>query len=421
VKAILGWFLISVMLTTQAIAAKVTVTPILTVTEQYTDNIDLVSDDNKEHEFITIISPGITLEVLERTSGLTLNYAPAYAAYSRFSENNTWRHNASAELYKDLTRYTQLKASDNFVYTEDPVSETDPTLRTGRNRYWTNSSQADIIHRFGPEDNVDLKYEHTILKNVEGDQDEFVRHGPSGLATYWFSPPKWGIEAGAKYEITDYNESDDSNFYQGSGRLLRRFSRHLDGFVRYVYSTIDYSGVTDEDYRLHEAGLGVDYTIGDTTDASVAASYLYRDFDESDDEYYYLVSADITHTWEWPRSSISVSGGSGYNYDILGAENLGFAIYAEGNGSVEYRFTRQLSGDLFGGYHYLRYLDQDPERQDNIYETGAGLTYQAVNWAAIRFMYRYRRFQSDAEADVEEYQENRVLLGVVMSKPWKIK
>ncbi|MBW2167393.1 MAG: hypothetical protein JRG74_15295, partial [Deltaproteobacteria bacterium] len=50
-----------------------TFTPRISVSEEYTDN-HFLTDDNKEHEYITTTSIGFTAEVLGRSNGMSISY-----------------------------------------------------------------------------------------------------------------------------------------------------------------------------------------------------------------------------------------------------------------------------------------------------------------------------------------------------------
>ncbi len=81
------------MAASPAAGYQATFTPRISVSEEYTDNYFL-TDDNKVYEYITTISPAFTAQILWISSGAEISYAPSYAIYDRFNENDTLRHNA---------------------------------------------------------------------------------------------------------------------------------------------------------------------------------------------------------------------------------------------------------------------------------------------------------------------------------------
>ncbi|MCP4369135.1 MAG: hypothetical protein GY797_13635, partial [Deltaproteobacteria bacterium] len=151
-------------------AFQATFLPRISLTEEYTDNLRL-EEDNEEDELITIISLGFTTELLWQHAGIELSYDPAAVLYHEFSENDTWRHTALLYGWADLTRNNRLEIRDAFMRTEDPLGEeeidhlrsedpaieTDPTLRTNREPYWTNTASVRFTNRFGENDSIYLE------------------------------------------------------------------------------------------------------------------------------------------------------------------------------------------------------------------------------------------------------------------------
>jgi hypothetical protein len=404
-------------LSTAALAAT-TFTPRLTINEEYTDNVDL-TPDHEEYDWVTSVSPGATLEFAGRTAGLAVAYDPTYVMYSRFPENDTWRHRGSVDLWANLARSTRFEAGNEFVYSEDPLADTETTTRRGRERYWINTTSAGLTQQFGPEDSIHFAYEYSIRDYEDDAVEDTQRHEPSALLTYWLIPNSWGTEIGATYRKGLNQDSDDFDYWHADLRLIKRFTRHLDGSIRYGYSDVQNEGET-ESYIIHEISPGIRYTIGEDTNISMEISYLVRDFETSEDENHIIGTASIDHTWAMPRSSINITGTSGYSSDAVESETRGFNIFAEVTGRAGYNFTRQMSGDIFGGYRYTKYPDFDPEREDNTYHAGTGLSYHALDWASLRLQYTHRQTISDL--DIQEYTENRVLLSLIMSPatPYRI-
>ena len=97
---------------------QITVTPRISVGEEYTDN-HFLTKDNKTEEYITTISPGLTAKMLGKTNGAEISYNPTYVSYDKYSENNTWRQNAQFLGWSDITRNIRLEIRDSFLLTEE--------------------------------------------------------------------------------------------------------------------------------------------------------------------------------------------------------------------------------------------------------------------------------------------------------------
>ncbi len=70
-------------------SAQLNFTPVLTVSEAYTDNLFLTPNSEKD-DYITTVTLGGTLEWLGRTAGLELTYLPSYEWYNDYSEFDGW-------------------------------------------------------------------------------------------------------------------------------------------------------------------------------------------------------------------------------------------------------------------------------------------------------------------------------------------
>ena len=89
-------------------AYQFTFTPSISVSQEYTDNYFLTKH-NKEHEYITTISPGFTVQILGKNSGADLSYNPEYAMYDKYDENNTWRHTVDFLAWSDIAKNTRIE------------------------------------------------------------------------------------------------------------------------------------------------------------------------------------------------------------------------------------------------------------------------------------------------------------------------
>lgn len=433
---------VAVLFTTSSVFAfQATFLPRVSVTEEYTDNLFL-SESNEEDEYITIISLGFTTELLWQHAGIELSYDPARVLYDEFSENDTWRHTALLYGWADLTRNNRLEIRDAFVRTEDPLGEeemnhlrsedpaieADPTLRTTREPYWTNTSSVRFTNRFGENDSIYLEYAYGILENEDKTLEDNTRHIPSAGLTYWFTP-QWGSEIILSYTKAEYDRedefidepSDDFNAWDGNIRLIKRFSRQLEGHLAYTHIYVDFE-TTEEDYQIYNPYIGFDYSVAQ--DISIAADVGYFVQDNSkragniDDRSGVTADSNITKTFR--RGSIGLLGSAGYNEAFFGAENLGLAIFYEAGLEAEYNLTRRVTGDIFGSYRQDKYEDELPVRRDKATRGGGGLSYTYERWLSssinfiIRAEYSYNKVNSSI--DINDYVENRGLLTITLTR-----
>lgn len=395
--------------------------PSITVGTEYTDNLFL-TDRNKESEYITTISPSFNAEILGKYSGAKILYTPSYAMHDEYDELDEWRHRARLSGWTELSKNTRITVYDYFLYTEDPLSVADiapvrvedpdepidNTLRKTRRTYYRNTALVNLSHQFGEFDSFNIGYRHYFLKNDLSIYEDKEIYNPFMDLTYWFAS-KWGFNIGGSYTKGEYDESDDYDFIDANARLIRRFSRLLNGFVQFGYGALEYDG-NREDAEGYDLLAGFDYTISKDTFMSVAAGYAWLYRDRSDNES--APSMEVTLKKTLSKGVIYLTGSGGYKKPTEGAETLGIRKYYEVGTSVTYQLTRHLSGNAFGSYRYDDYLEYTPEREDKTTRAGLGLNLQVLKWMSLGLNYRYRTVDSDR--DVEEYDENSVFFGITL-------
>lgn len=386
-------------------------TPRLIVREEYSDNLDL-APDNERSDWITSIAPGAMLEFRGRTSEFFLDYEPSLVMYNRYPEYDTWRHRGIAGMWVDLSRHTRFEAQNISLYTEEPLSEYDVNLRRHRNQYFLNTTSTDLSYQFGPENSFELGYNYEFIINEDEDLDDTKRHEPYIMLTYWPIVNEWGTETELRYRKGLYEVEDDFDFWTTGFRLIKRFSRNIDGSLRYRFSKMEYDGAT-EGYQSHEFGPGFLYSIDENTSLSIDLVYLYRDRESRGYQSGFLFISEIIKRWIIYRNYIEVIASSGYQPDTFGEENNGFNLFAEVLGRYTYNFSRQTYWDIFGTARYDQYPDVEPEEFiENTFRAGTGLSHQALSWLLLRLEYQYRRLMSEIYEN--EYQENRVMFTLTM-------
>ena len=432
-----------------AIAAKYTFTPRLDVNSYYTDNINLTPTDT-ESAFVTSVVPGFTAGVSGRTAGINLRFNPGYTFYSNNSDQNYWQINAGLNGFLDITQHTNLTVTDNYYLTRDPDPESvitdvragepgvsvDPTVRQGRDKYWRNTFRARANHQFGQDDSIYAEYINQILRNDNTDQyeDNNVNTGIAGL-TYFFGP-KWGTQLEGTYSARTFDQtsdyagipSSDSDLWGGRVRLIRRFSRTTDGFLEYKYGNVKYTGgrvfstvpgfgqptlVVNEDYQIHDARVGVDYAIAEdiTFTANVGWATKVNDVTANQDGGVF----DLVLRKAFQRGGFRFEAGAGYDVGTFNttSQNYGVTRYYRAGATGDYQILRRLYGDIYGAYRHDKYIDTFPERDEDSYTAGAGITWQPFRWGSLRLGYSYR--QSVSDINENEYTENRILLNLSLS------
>ena len=393
---------------------KIVFTPSISITGEYTDNVNL-SDDDEESDYITIISPGFDLEISKTIRGVIISYEPGYSIYEKNASYNTWRHSAQFFGWTDISKKTKIELNDSFRYSEEPISEEDTTIREGREPYYTNSAGINLTHQLGKSDSISMGYTYSILENEDPDIEDNARHNPSMTYVHKFNP-YLSLDTNVSYTRGEFEVSDDFDNWNGSLTLANKFTKYLDGFIQYSHTIMDYKGNT-EDYIIYDPSIGINYIIAEDTFLSLNVGYFIQDREKSDDESGLTLSGNLGKTWRFKRGSINLTGASGYEESYFGAESLGFDIFYQAKGTATYAFTRYISGNINGSYRSDTYVNVDPEREDRTKNAGLGLTFRSpIKWLPVSIGLSYLYHSVDSSLNENDYEDQRVQLNVSISK-----
>ena len=406
---------------------RTTVVPSLGITGEYTDNVE-ASGENPQSDFITSITPALSLTATNPKRELELTYSPSFVHYAESRSELATRQNATLTALNRFSRHASLQVSDTFTRTDDPFvrreieftrgegpqEPEDTTRRENREPFYANSAEATFRYAFGPEDAFFVSYLNSILLNDDPTVEDSTRNEPSAGVMYWFTP-RYGIDATARYTRGDFSlDSDSFNEFQLSSRFIRRINPHFDVFLHYIHTVMNFLG-EDEDFQVYDATAGVDYHLSETTFFSLAMGFFIRDPAESESDTGYVVRGDMARRFSW--GSVRLSGGTGYRQTFFGAENLGFTEFYEGTLAGIYNFTRLISADGLASYTHNTYDDEEG-REDDVITLEAGLSYIIRPWLTASLRYAHRRTDSTEPGD--SFDDNRVSLGLtfVPTTPW---
>ena len=431
-------------------AAQLYFRPAVRGSVEYNDNIFL-EDKNKTDDMIYTLGMGLRTELLWQTAGIILDYSPSYSWYHDEDNLDEWRHLADASIYKDFSRRTRLDIRNTYLRTTRPTDSSDElnpdnpiegrqieadTNRRGRETYYTNVATGRLGHQFGDRDSIYAAFEYRRLRQLErtaqndsdrNDASENDIYTPSVGMEYWFSN-WWGVSLDGEYSYRGLQDADDREIYTGTFRLMRNFTRHLDGFAAYSHKYVDFNNEdSNSDYQVYEPSIGIRWQLEKNAFVRLGVGYYYQDKDDSDDpliddssESGILIDSEVFRRWEWRRGNIDMRALSGYRQDDTGAEDNGFNIYYDASLRGRYAFLKRLSGSAFAGYRWSSYPDQEQARTDQTFQAGAGLEWSPLKWMFWNLDYNFRNRESNRGED--EYTENRVILSLTLTpeQAWRL-
>lgn len=403
---------------------RTTVLPRAVVSEEFTDNIAL-SSTNKETGFITTVTPGATVTVAGPARELTVSYDPSVTYYATDQNEVANRQNASLKVTNHFAKHTRFEMDERFSYVDDPLvvreaqltqsddpdSPEDTTRERGNEPYLSNTVSGRIIHEFGPNDSVFLRYLNGVRRNDDPTEEDSTRHEGTLGVDYWLGP-HYGIESRAIYTRGLFTlETDPFSQYQWDTRFIRKFSPRFDAFLRYIHTFMRFDGSV-EDYSVYDGTVGVDWGLSRETFLTVSGGLFFRDLHEAQGDLGYVMRGDLARRFS--RGSVKVTGGTGYRNTFFGAEDLGFTQFMEGRLAGTYELTRRLRGELTLGYTHNTYKDEG-DREDDLYTAGVGISYAIRPWLISSLRVSHRTSESTEPGD--SYDENRISLGLTFAPP----
>ena len=408
--------------TSAAFGYNATFQPRLSVQEQYSDNILLTPNNDKEDDYITTITPGFTGELVGKKGDAKISYDASYAKYNQFDEFDHWRHRARLAGMYMPGKNTRFNIFDRFTYTEDPLRydnlavirteeptvPIDTTERKTRRAYMTNYASVDLNHQFEKYDTFRLGYSYALLNNddpaYEDKQDHYVNAG----MTHWFGP-QWGFDVSGQYTRGEFEFSNNVDEYKGSVSLLKRFGKHFTGYVRYSQSVVTYDNESGND-TTYVPSIGFKYDIEKDISLIADVGYYNTHSDFRDNTSNATGDLRLIKRFEHGQLNLAILGG--YDYNLYGAETLGYGEYYEASVSMRQQLAKYVYGNIFGSYRDTKYKDQS-DREDKRPTVGVGLNWEVLQWMALGLDYRYRSV--DSTIDTEDYTENRVAVRVTIT------
>jgi hypothetical protein len=221
----------------------VTLTPSISISEEYDDNLFL-DNENRQWDLITGFSPSITLFVNRPSYQLTGGYsftAELYERESRF-DNAFNRQNFIVSGLYQATQQLTLTVSDSFALDRNTNRVASQGFATGRQESWTNTFSPGMTLQMTPRTSLTLGATYGVLRFKRGSAEGGGAQG-AGAGT----------------------DSDTYGFLSGLGYVL---TPRLTGTIGYGFTFLDLRG--EEDSRTHTPTLGVSYRLTPSLTGSVS-------------------------------------------------------------------------------------------------------------------------------------------------------
>lgn len=361
--------------------APFTLTPSITITGEYNDNI-FIDNDNKVSDFIVGFTPGLALSLERPTYRLAAGYHFTSEIFIQESDESHAfdRQNFYLDSMWRVDPFLTLTLTDTFVFSTDTNLIASESVATGRDRALGNILAAGVAWQFAP---------------------------------------LWLVRGDASWTTERFDDRDlvDSDVYRIAPTVERRFTRQLTGDLGYEfgYFDIDREATT----TTHTPLVGVSWQPTATIALTLRGGPSVEIKDGGDTRVTPAVSA--SYRQRLPFGAIGLA----YDREIGTAGGLGGTTDNQLiSGFLDVTtLARGLVIQLLPRYSIVESPDSD--RVDvQSFTASLQVTYRLTSWMSLLGGYQFFHQRSDSEvrtsvgtAIANDADQNRVFFGVQFGYP----
>ncbi|MGA1841282.1 MAG: hypothetical protein ACMUIU_11715 [bacterium] len=408
-----------------------TFTPRISIYEQYSDNIDLISNLelyklDKNSDWLTMASPGFSLNLDSLKTKMRFDYETRITFYHKEKnkgKNNDF-HYVTAQWEQQVNRNIKFDVKDTFSRSDDPilVSKEGVIEEVAERRiYYRNNGQISLSIRLSADSSIALGYINLYLDNKSVNYEDSIGHEfffnlDTKINPYW----KIGLESrtnrGKFKQPEGFTGWDPQDFYDQEGVITLSYLRHPSRslFARYSLLAKKYDNPYITEFWLHQASVGLNLILSTNTNFSIEGGYFLQDF-PNDRESENGARFNIALNTQKKKFAVNIGSSGGFTQDYFSSENLGSSKFNQVLGSVNYLISKDLSAFLSANYQWQDFLGENQgNRKDNVWRTSGGFYFSFSDWLtlSIEEAYSERRSESDLvfNRHPEFIRENRVML-----------
>ena len=361
--------LIGFYLADSARGGTVSIEPSLRLGERYDSNPFLRGEELEiESDFITELSPRISLNRVTKNSRVGGFYLLSSNHYNRYSELDNVSHTANLNGTLTVSKKSSLTIGDSFRFTPDSLMATDLGIQTQRTDILSNTVFVSMNRNFSRAFYTGLTIQDTVL---------------------------------------DYDDAAFVDTRTDSASLSGNYMWTPDTLVTLAYTYTKYNFVAadgESDIESHSATLALQKQLSPRVSVNLSGGAVYTpDVDENPD---WTASADFAKTYA--ASSVSL----GYSRIVTNASGLSDTININETASLAWDYTagRSFKTNVMGT------LSKNRAKPSGIldttsYSASAGFVWQANSWLAIDA--RYLHFQQRIEVGgSSSLSRDQVFIGV---------
>lgn len=350
-------------------AGGMTITPVLSLSETYDDNIR-ENGINEQSSWVTNINPSVLVEAIDGLNVYQLEYDINHALVHSARDDDYTNHKLRGMAHFELNSRNRLTFNARYDHTE---TLTDTTVLDESDKFKT--LYADAVYGFGVPTaimNADLGVNYTRMRTRNSDDinadREYDRFGMLYTLYYRIGPRT---------------------------RLLAEY-RYDDYEYELTPLTIDNSSAYDN--KRHRAYVGATWAATAKTTGSVRVGYERRKFDDNNVSDTNGASWEADLTWT-PRTYSTVTLSTSKSVEP-GRISSRFVDTTQVGANWNHYWTPRFSSDLFYRWadEEYKYQSSPLDRDDDLHEAGFEVRYDVQRWMTVGLGFRWKDRDSDVAA-----------------------
>ncbi len=356
IKSAIIYSVYFMLLTSNALAfdmSEIELTPEITVSETYDDNISYASA-HELSDFITRINPGVTAEYDADEFRWDIYADVTQVMFARHNEFDNTSESVAFNGQLDLSKHDRLTLSEKFSHTYEPVSFDEAFGRTlGRYSYYTNNIVVEYIRDITSQCEAKVYYGHR--------SDQFAGH---------VAEDSYMNTAGAQidYSLTSrtrvyaYDEFSKRTYEYGFDLSKNRAAAGIEQDITNQLSCTAEAGIdfisADSDYQKPLISLSLNDRIDESTDASLSYVQEYAISQYQQDCFdSWMTSAKLSR-----HPSPRIQYGCALFYGEGKYSNAAFHEQFIGN-EIWLNYSINKNTDIIAAYTLAKVLSGDADRE----------------------------------------------------------
>jgi uncharacterized protein (PEP-CTERM system associated) len=241
-------------------------TPSLVLSERYSDNVNLGTSGREESDWITEISPRISLQRSGARIKANVDYSLQGLLYANDSDRNTLRHHlngqSSSELVEEwLFLDAGARISHELVNLTSNGGLGDGVGAGNTTAVGSYSFSPYIKHRFGSVASVEARIaqDGVLIGNAGFSDTAATRYSLSAISGNRFMPLSWSASF-SKSDTSNSGALADSNSERASGNARYQLSRKFGLLAQASTEKNNFTGANANLRDYSSYGLGAFYT-----------------------------------------------------------------------------------------------------------------------------------------------------------------